>query len=546
MYFLWFLVALAVVFLDQLSKMLTVMFIKPVDTVPLWEDVLHLTYVENRGAAFGMLSDARWVFLLVSTIAIVGLTGFMIWKRPSNKLECVALTFIIGGGIGNMIDRLALGYVVDMIDFRLINFAVFNVADSFVCIGVGLLMLYLIRDMVREYRAEKLAMIVEVPTAFAVESPEINQIEETTRTTTMTPMCDDLRLSMPESDIDTDMDTADTDRAMTETYTVPADGAGERLDRFLSDVGNITRAAAVRLIETDCVTLQTAKSIDTKAAKNTRLNVGDCVTVTYPAPEDYDVAAEDIPLDIVFEDKDILVINKPVGMVVHPAPGNYTGTLVNALMHHCGDDLSGVGGVRRPGIVHRIDKDTSGLLVVAKNDAAHNHLAEQLKTHTVSRVYHAICLGNLKEDRGTVELAIGRNSADRKKMATFPKGSSAIPGGATVREAVTHYTVLERFPLGARWGQAFTYVQCELETGRTHQIRVHLAAGGHPLLGDPVYGGDGTRFGKAHATLLHGQCLHASELRLIHPRTGEPMHFTCPLPTDFERLLTILRRACEP
>ena len=338
---------------------------------------------------------------------------------------------------------------------------------------------------------------------------------------------------------------ADMEGERTENYTVPNDAVGERLDKFLSDVGGVTRAAAVRLIETACVVMENAKGVALKAAKNTRLNEGDRVTVTYPAPEAYDVTAEAIPLDIVYEDKDILVINKPVGMVVHPAPGNYTGTLVNALMYHCGNELSGVGGVRRPGIVHRIDKDTSGLLVVAKHDAAHTHLAEQLKTHTVSRVYHAICVGNLKEDAGTVDLAIGRHSVDRKRMATFPKGSSTSPGGATVREAVTHYAVLERFPLGHRWGQAFTHIRCELETGRTHQIRVHLASLGHPLLGDPVYGGEGTRFGKAHAALLHGQCLHAAELHLIHPRTGEPMHFTCPLPMDFDRLLDILRRECE-
>lgn len=365
--------------------------------------------------------------------------------------------------------------------------------------------------------------------------------------TTNTPMRDDPLL--PVSDDGADMEIgADCgleptpSEAVTETYPVPAERAGERLDRFISDLGQITRTAAARLIETACVSVQTGAGKAVKAAKNTRLNEGDRVTVTYPAPETYDVVAEDIPLDIIYEDRDILVINKPTGMVVHPAPGNYNGTLVNALMYHCGDDLSGVGGVRRPGIVHRIDKDTSGLLVVAKHDAAHAHLAEQLKTHTVSRVYHAICVGNLKEDRGTVELAIGRDPIDRKRMTTYPKGSSTVPGSGTVREAVTHYTVLERFPLGHRWGQSFTHVRCELETGRTHQIRVHLAACGHPLLGDPVYGGDGTRFGKAHASLLHGQCLHAAELRLIHPRTGESMHFTCPLPPDLDRLLSILRQ----
>lgn len=360
-----------------------------------------------------------------------------------------------------------------------------------------------------------------------------------------TPMLEDTRLPAARAGGATDPEEMVDTEAETVAYAVPAETAGERLDKFISDVGRVTRTAAARLIETACVTVCTERGTPVRPAKNTRLNAGDRVTVTYPAPEAYDVTAEDIPLDIVYEDKDILVVNKPAGMVVHPAPGNYTGTLVNALMFHCGEDLSGVGGVRRPGIVHRIDKDTSGLLVVAKHDAAHAHLAEQIKTHAVSRVYHAICIGCPKEDVGTVDRAIGRDPADRKRMATFPKGSSAIPGGATVREAVTHYTVLEKFSLGSRWGQTFAHIQCELETGRTHQIRVHLASCGHPLLGDPVYGGANTRFGKAHAALLHGQCLHAAELRLTHPRTGELMHFTCPLPPDLDRLLDVLRQECR-
>lgn len=328
------------------------------------------------------------------------------------------------------------------------------------------------------------------------------------------------------------------------TYTVGDGEGGDRLDKFISLAdGTLTRAAATRLIEGGYVTVETIRggvlAPLPSVGKNTRLTVGDRVTVALPEPEDYDVEPEDIPLDIVYEDNDILVINKPVGMVVHPAPGNPSGTLVNALLYHCGDSLSGVGGVKRPGIVHRIDKDTSGLLVVAKNDTAHVSLSEQLKTHTVSRVYHAICVGNVKEDTGTVSLAIGRCPTDRKRMATFPRGASEDHAG--VREAVTHYTVLERYPIGARWGQAFTYIRCELETGRTHQIRVHMASGGHPLLGDPVYGGDGTRFGKVHAALTNGQALHAKELRLIHPRTGKEMHFSCELSDNFNELLRILR-----
>ena len=336
--------------------------------------------------------------------------------------------------------------------------------------------------------------------------------------------------------------------ASTLVHTVPPEGAGSRLDRYLSEVCDLTRAAAVRLIESGGVTLTSGAGNNSRNLtpdKNTKLKAGDTLTVTIPEPEDYDVTAEDIPLDVVYEDSDIIVVNKPVGMVVHPAPGNYTGTLVNALLFRCGDSLSGVGGVKRPGIVHRIDKDTSGLLVVAKNDDAHNALSAQLKTHTVSRVYHAVCVGNLKEDKGTLTYPIGRNPTDRKKMAAFPVGTPTGDSGGAIRSAVTHYTVMERYPTGGKWGQAFTYVKCELETGRTHQIRVHMAATGHPLLGDPLYGGDGTRFGKTATGLLHGQMLHAKELKLIHPRTGKEMQFMCDLPEDFEAVLERLRREAE-
>ncbi len=346
-----------------------------------------------------------------------------------------------------------------------------------------------------------------------------------------------------DKDFFPDADSTDADGALrVDTLTVPPEAAGVRMDRFLSDLPGLTRSAAVRLLESGCVTLLPAgKERAITPDKNTRLRAGDTVTVTHPAAEDYDVVPENIPLDVIYEDGDIIVVNKPVGMVVHPAPGNERGTLVGALLFHCGDSLSGVGGVKRPGIVHRIDKDTSGLLVVAKNDDAHRALAAQLKTHTVSRVYHAICVGNLREDAGVVDLAIGRNPQDRKKMAAFPKGTDA-PG---VREATTHYRVLERYPIGAKWGQAFTYVACVLETGRTHQIRVHMAATGHPLFGDPVYGGDGTRFGRSCPIRPAGQALHARRLRLIHPRTGEPMQFECPLPTEFEAVLNTLRRETD-
>ncbi|MBR3862178.1 MAG: RluA family pseudouridine synthase [Clostridia bacterium] len=305
--------------------------------------------------------------------------------------------------------------------------------------------------------------------------------------------------------------------------TVAAEAKGVRLDRYLSEQLDITRSAAERLLDEGAIALSGGN-----AAKNYRLRGGEEITVTLPDPVPAEAVAEDIPLDIVFEDADIVVVNKPSGMVVHPAAGNSTGTLVNALLHHCKGSLSGIGGVERPGIVHRIDKDTSGLLVVAKNDRAHVALAEQLKTHTVSRVYRAIVLGNLKEDAGTVNKPIARHPVDRKRMSIARRAEDG-------REAITHYTVLERFG-------AFTLVECRLETGRTHQIRVHMASLGHPLLGDPVYGGDGTKFEARHRALVHGQCLHAGELSLIHPATGEKKTFQAELPADFAALLDILRR----
>lgn len=339
----------------------------------------------------------------------------------------------------------------------------------------------------------------------------------------------------------------ESEEGTVETLTVTAAHEGDRLDRYLTETSaeGLTRAAAVRLLETGCVTLTRGEGKGQRTLppqKQCRLKAGDRILLRHPEAEDYDLCPEDIPLDTVYEDDDIIVINKPVGMVVHPAPGNPRGTLVNALLYHCGQSLSGIGGVKRPGIVHRIDKDTSGLLVVAKNDEAHRVLSEQLKTHSVRRVYHAVCLGNLREDRGTLTFPVGRNPNDRKKMAAFPTGTPTGDKGGAIREAVTHFTVVERFATGGRWGQSFTYIQCELETGRTHQIRVHLAATGHPLLGDPLYGGEGTRFGRAVSPLLHGQMLHAKELRLLHPRTGEELWFSCELPLDFKAIVERLRK----
>lgn len=301
-------------------------------------------------------------------------------------------------------------------------------------------------------------------------------------------------------------------------YTVPEDAAGERLDAWISGAADISRSRAQKLIEEGGI-LRNGKPAD----KKDKVAPGDEITVTLPEPSECNAEPEDIPLDVVYEDTDIIVINKPKGMVVHPAPGNEHGTLVNALLWHCRGNLSGVGGVIRPGIVHRIDKDTTGLIVAAKNDAAHIFLSEQLKSHGISREYHALVTGGFSSDSGTVDLPIGRHPTDRKRMAV-------VDGG---RDAVTHYTVLERFG-------GISYLRLLLETGRTHQIRVHMSHMGHPLLGDTVYGGGKTRFEKLHAPLLCGQTLHAKRLTLTHP-CGERMTFECPLPGYFEKLLSILR-----
>ena len=305
-----------------------------------------------------------------------------------------------------------------------------------------------------------------------------------------------------------------------------AEEKGIRLDQFVATNADLTRSAAARLIEDGSVTVN-GKTV----AKNYKVNKGDVVEVTLPEPEASEALPENIPLDIVYEDDDIIVINKPVGMVVHPAAGNPSGTLVNALLYHCGASLSGVGGVIRPGIVHRIDKDTSGLLVVAKNDEAHLHLSAQLKEHHVSRIYTAIAIGNFREESGTVDAPIGRHPVDRKKMAVIHNSELRS------RDAVTHWSVLAR---GEADGNSFTLLRCQLETGRTHQIRVHMASVGHPLLGDAVYGGGNTRFESRHRSSIIGQCLHAGELHLTHPRTGKEMQFTAPMPQNMQHVVDIL------
>ena len=305
---------------------------------------------------------------------------------------------------------------------------------------------------------------------------------------------------------------------------VASEDEGKRIDAYIADNTKLTRSAAAKLVESEDVAVN-GKSV----AKNYKLRAGDVLEIILPEPEPDRAEPEDIPLDVVYEDDDIIVVNKPCGMVVHPAAGNPCGTLVNALLYRCKGSLSGIGGVLRPGIVHRIDKDTSGLLVVAKNDEAHNSLSEQLKEHAVSRVYYAIITGSFAEDAGTVDAPIGRHPVDRKKMAVLKAGQG------TARNAVTHYTVLARY-------KGFSLVRCELETGRTHQIRVHMAHRGHPLMGDLVYGGGKTQFEAANKHLLFGQCLHAKELVLTHPKSGEIMRFECELPDYMKKLIEKLEK----
>jgi len=283
-----------------------------------------------------------------------------------------------------------------------------------------------------------------------------------------------------------------------------------RIDVFTSLLADITRSRAAKLIEDGFVLIN-----NKTASKNDKLQKGAVVTVTLPDPVSYDVIPQNIPLDIVYEDDDLLVVNKPKDMVVHPAAGNFEGTLVNALMFHCKGSLSGINGVMRPGIVHRIDKNTSGLLIVAKNDLAHNHLAAQIKEHSFTREYEAVVYGNLKNDTGIIDAPIGRHPVKRKQMAVVKQGG---------RDAVTEYTVIERFG-------SFTHIKLKLQTGRTHQIRVHMSYLGYPVAGDDVYGP------KKVITKLGGQCLHAKKIGFIHPKTNEYMEFDSSLPDYFVKFL---------
>ena len=299
----------------------------------------------------------------------------------------------------------------------------------------------------------------------------------------------------------------------TYVFKIAEDLEGERIDKVLGSlIDSLSRSFIQKFIKDGMVTVN-----GSVVKASYKVNTDDDVIFELPEAVEPDIPAENIPLDILYEDQDVIVVNKPKGMVVHPAAGHYSGTLVNALMYHCGGELSGINGVMRPGIVHRIDMDTTGSLIVCKNDIAHNSIAAQLKVHSINRIYHAICYGDIKEDEGTVHKPIGRHPVDRKKMAVNSQG----------KDAVTHYKVLKRFG-------KYTYIACKLETGRTHQIRVHMASIGHPLVGDEVYSGRSCPF------KLQGQCLHAMTLGFEHPRSGEYVEVNAPLPEYFEHLLQIL------
>lgn len=296
---------------------------------------------------------------------------------------------------------------------------------------------------------------------------------------------------------------------------------GRRIDLYVAERCGSTRSAAQKLLENGSVRVG-----GIAVSKNYKLRVGDTVDIDIPEPEPCDVTPQNIPIDIVYEDRDLLVVNKPKGMVVHPAPGNPDGTLVNALLWHCGDSLSGINGVIRPGIVHRIDKDTSGLLIVAKNDAAHLGLAEQIAVHSFLRSYQAVIVGRMREDHGDIDAPIGRHPVDRKKMTVVSDG----------RNALTHYSTIREYSSG------FSHMNLVLETGRTHQIRVHMSHMGHPLLCDELYGGGKTKFERQVDELVRGQCLHAKTIGFVHPITGKKLYFDSELPDYFKIVLDKLEK----
>ena len=446
---------IGLILIDQLSKVWALSALRGTEGIVVIPNVFELSYLENRGAAFGILQDHQIFFVLITVAAAVILTW--IYRRiPQTKKYIplrISYALIMAGAFGNLIDRVFRGYVVDFFYFKWIDFPVFNVADIYVTVTMILLLILILLT-----GKENMDETIEIK--------------------------------------------------------VTSEMAGKRLDVVLSEqCSDLTRSYINKLCKEERAALNGKTSKGNKKCKE-----GDVITLQVPEPTELEILPEEMNLDIVYEDQDVILINKPKGMVVHPAAGHYSGTLVNGLMAHCKDDLSGINGVLRPGIVHRIDKDTTGILIVCKNDMAHQSIAKQLYDHSITRKYHAIVYGNIKEEEGTVNAPIGRSLKDRKKMGIVMDG----------KHAVTHYKVLKRLKKG------FTYIECQLETGRTHQIRVHMASIKHPLLGDDVYGPKKSKY------TLEGQCLHAKVLGFVHPRTGEYMEFEVPLPEYFEKLLNKL------
>ena len=457
--------AAILVVIDQLIKHWATAALLPVGSMDVLPGVVELRYCLNDGMAFSMLAGKQGLLIGMTSVMLLAVL-IMLFVRKMPLTERAAWTLVLGGGVGNLIDRVLNGVVVDYINVLFMRFAIFNFADICVCVGVGLLMLAVLLDSSKRIR--------------------------------------------PQSQRRTKMERL-------ELTAAPGDSG--RLDAWLAgQCPTLSRSALQNLIEQGLVTCGGAP-----VNKKDKVEPGKVYAIDLPDPQPIEARPQNIPLDIVYEDDDLLVVNKPKGMVVHPAPGNPDGTLVNALLYHCAGQLSGIGGAIRPGIVHRIDKDTSGLLVVAKNDAAHQALSAQMSVHSIHRVYHAVVYGNLKEDEGFVEKWLGRDPRDRKKMAVLAENA------AGAKYAYTGWQVLERCG-------NFTYIACKLKTGRTHQIRVHMASTGHPLAGDAVYGP------KNCIKSLNGQCLHAKELGFVHPRTGEWMQFDSPLPPYFTEFLTRLRK----
>ena len=456
---------IGLILIDQLSKIWALSALRGTEGIAVIPNVFELSYLENRGAAFGILQDHQIFFVLITVAAAVILTW--IYRRIPQPKKYIPLrisyALIMAGAFGNLIDRVFRGYVVDFFYFKWIDFPVFNVADIYVTVTMILLLI------LSYFSIRKKILIFLTGKENMDETIEIK---------------------------------------------VTSEMAGKRLDVVLSEqCSDLTRSYINKLCKEERAALNGKTSKGNKKCKE-----GDVITLQVPEPTELEILPEEMNLDIVYEDQDVILINKPKGMVVHPAAGHYSGTLVNGLMAHCKDDLSGINGVLRPGIVHRIDKDTTGILIVCKNDMAHQSIAKQLYDHSITRKYHAIVYGNIKEEEGTVNAPIGRSLKDRKKMGIVMDG----------KHAVTHYKVLKRLKKG------FTYIECQLETGRTHQIRVHMASIKHPLLGDDVYGPKKSKY------TLEGQCLHAKVLGFVHPRTGEYMEFEVPLPEYFEKLLNKL------